>query len=168
MFHARPRAALTLEEQLANLAMLIADRLLGVDGDEVEDERQRLVFPDDPCDEALIALDRIVDVGHVLAGFVEIRHARRRDPFARRDRRHREVEDEVGPQQRLIQLQHPIEIETARDVAREAGEQKPVGNDELPVPERRQDDLLDAMAEIGARAAARILRGSARGPLCGS
>jgi len=50
----------------------------------------------------------------------------------------------------LVQLQHPIQIETAGDVSRQTGEEKPVGNHQLPVPERRQDDLLDAMAEIGA------------------
>ena len=64
--------------------MLLADRLLGVDGDEVEDQRERLVLADHARDEPLVALDRVVDVGDVLAGFVEVRHARRRDALARR------------------------------------------------------------------------------------
>src|SRR6185295_8290321 len=42
----RPRALLACQKQLADLAVLIADRLFGVDGDEVEDQRQRLVLPD--------------------------------------------------------------------------------------------------------------------------
>ena len=59
----RPRPPLAFEEQLADLAVLIADRLLGVDGDEVEDERQRVVFADHAGDEMLVALDRIARRG---------------------------------------------------------------------------------------------------------
>ena len=33
---------------------------------------------------------------------------------------------------------------------RQAGEQEAVGDHQLALPQRRQDDLLDAMAEIGA------------------
>ena len=130
--------------------MLLADRLLGVDGDEVEDQRERLVLTDDTCDEALIALDRIVDVGDVLTRLVEVRHARGGDALPRRHRRHGEIKHEVGPQQRLVQPEHPVEVESPRDVAGEAGEEEAIGDDQLPLPERREDDLLDPMTEIGA------------------
>ena len=52
--------------------MLLGDRLLGIDRDEVEDQRERLVLADDARDEPLVAFDRVVDVGDVLAGFVKL------------------------------------------------------------------------------------------------
>jgi hypothetical protein len=62
------------------------DWSLGVDGDEVEDERQRFVFADHTGDEAVIALDGIVDIGDVLPRLIEIRRAYRRHAHARRGR----------------------------------------------------------------------------------
>ena len=71
-----PRTLFALAEQPADLVMLLVDRLLGVDGDEAEDQRQRLVFANDPRDEPLVARRRILDVGDVLTGLVEVRRAR--------------------------------------------------------------------------------------------
>src|SRR5688572_13322536 len=88
-----PCALLTLSKQPANRQVLITNRLFGVYCDEVENQRQRLVFPDHARDELLVAFDRILDSGDVLAGFIEIRGTRRRDPLSRRGRRYRKVED---------------------------------------------------------------------------
>lgn len=48
--------------------MLLADRLLGVDGDEVEDQRQRFVLADHAGDEPLITFGGVRHLGHVLSG----------------------------------------------------------------------------------------------------
>src|SRR5262245_55878488 len=108
--------------------MLLGNRSLGVHGDEVEDEGERLVRANDTRDEPVIALDRVLHRGDVLTRLVEAGSARRGHPLARCPGRYREVEDEVGPEQRLIELQYPIEIEAAGDVARQAGEEKSIGD----------------------------------------
>ena len=67
----------------------------------------------------------------------------------RRACRHGEIEDEVWPDQRFVELEDLIEIQPARDVAGKAGEEEPVGDDQLALPQRGQDDALDAVSEIG-------------------
>ncbi len=99
-------------------------------------------------DETAIARERIVDAGDVLPRLVEAHLAGGRDPATRDLRRHREVEDEIRPQQRRVALEEPIELEAARGVARERGEQVAIGEHRLASPERRQDLGLDAVAEI--------------------
>ena len=59
--------------------------------EEVEDQCERFVLTNHPRDESLVALDRIVDRGDVLARLVEARHPRRGDAFARGDGRDRRV-----------------------------------------------------------------------------
>ena len=56
-----------------------------------------------------------------------LRQPCRGNALAGRHRRHGEIEDEVGPQERLIQFEHPIEVEAARHIAGKAGEKEPVG-----------------------------------------
>ncbi len=116
---------------------------------KVEDERERLVLADHPPDEPPEALDGILDLGDVLTGLVVRGWPRGGDPQAGRGRRDGEVEHDVRPEQRLVQLQHPVEIQPSRHVTGQTREQKAVGNDELSSPERREDLLLDSMAEIG-------------------
>src|SRR6516225_6008901 len=144
----RPWSLRPLREERADLPVLIADRLLGIHANEPKDERQRFVFANDARDEALIALDGVIQLGHVLAGFVEARCARRGYASFGGSGRHGKVKHEIGPEQRLIELQDPVEVEPASDVPRERGEQKTVGNDQLARPERRQNDMVHAMAEI--------------------
>src|SRR6185369_12747585 len=99
-------------------------------------------------DETLVARRRLVDVGDVLSSFVERGCARRGDAVARGARRYRKVEDEVRPEQRLVELEHLVEIEPARHITGQPGEQEPVGDDELAVPQRRKHDILDPVSEI--------------------
>src|SRR4030095_15392618 len=63
-----PGTLFAVVEQPADLLVLIVYRPLRVDGDETENERERLVFADDPRDEPLVARRGLVDVGHILAG----------------------------------------------------------------------------------------------------
>src|ERR1051326_4794029 len=93
----RPRPFARLLEQLSNEQVLIVNRRLGVDGNELEDDRQRIVLLNDTTDELPVTLERIFDVRHILARFVVLRRARGGDAFAAGFRRHREVENNVRP-----------------------------------------------------------------------
>ena len=111
-----------------------------------------------------IAGERILDAGHVLAGFVEMRRARRGDAAPGILRRHREVDHQVGPQQRRVGVQQPVEIEAARGVAGQRGEQIAIGEHGLAGPQRRQDRGFDAVPEIH-RVKQRIFFGRQRADL---
>src|SRR5581483_9210146 len=80
----RPRTRLPAAKELAQLVMLIADRLLGVDRDHVEHDRERLVLFDDALDEPVVALDRVLERGDVTAGLVKVWGARRGHAATRR------------------------------------------------------------------------------------
>ena len=121
---------------------------------------------DHAVDETAIARERIVDAGDVLPRLVEAHLAGGRDPATRDLGRHREVEDEIRPQQRRIAPEEPIELEAPGGVARERGEEVAIGEHRLASPERRQDLGLDAVAEID-RVEQRVFDRRRRGSSCG-
>src|SRR5688572_15309094 len=55
----RPRTLTRLLKELANLDMLIVDRRLGIDRDELENDGKRFVFLDHSTDELVVAFKRI-------------------------------------------------------------------------------------------------------------
>src|SRR5207247_4605901 len=87
----RPRTLLAFAKQLANALVLIPDRLLRIDGDEIENERQGFVLANDALDEAVVALDWVVEVGDVSSRLVKIRGAHGSHPPAGGVRRDRKV-----------------------------------------------------------------------------
>src|SRR5205823_14969589 len=66
----RPRPLARFLEQSPDQEVLIVIWGLGIDRDELEDDRQRFVFLDDAADELLVTLEWIFDVRHILPGFV--------------------------------------------------------------------------------------------------
>ena len=72
----------------ADRVMLFANRLLGVNGDEVEDDRQRFVLANHPRDEPFVADRWIIDLRDVLPGLVIVGGPIGRHTFARRIGRH--------------------------------------------------------------------------------
>src|SRR5215472_793593 len=77
----RPRPFTQFFKQVANLNVLIVDRLLGIDLYKLENHRQRFVLLDDPADETLITLMRVRNVRDVLSRFVVFRCARGSNSF---------------------------------------------------------------------------------------
>ena len=71
---------------------------------------------------------------------------------------------QVGPQQRRVGVQQPIELDVARGVARQRREQIAIGEHGLAGPQRRQDLGFDAMAEVD-RVQQRILERGQRANL---
>jgi hypothetical protein len=98
-------------------------------------------------------------VRDVLPGVVELRRPLRRHPAGGRVQRHGEIEDHVGPEQRRVCVEHPVEVETPGRVARQAGEEISIGHHRRAAPQRGQDLLLEPIAEIGSLQQAELLRG---------
>jgi hypothetical protein len=48
-----------------------------------------------------------------------------------------EIENQVGIEERGVELEQPIDLHSAGGVAGERGEKVPVGDDGFPVPQRR-------------------------------
>src|SRR5690349_16755023 len=75
----RPRAFARFLKQFPDEQVLIVDRRFGVDSDELEDDRERLIFLNHAADELPVTLERIFDVRDILTGLVILGSACGRD-----------------------------------------------------------------------------------------
>ncbi len=145
----RPGAADRRLHQTPHLLVLAVHRLRRIHLHELEDEGEVLVIGDHPIDELPIARQRVVEPGDILPGLVEAGRARGRDPAARVLRAEREVDDEIRPDERGVELQQPVEVEPASGVPRQRREEVPIGDHRLARPERRQDGRLEPVTKVG-------------------
>jgi len=149
----RQRACLPIAEQLcdarAYLYLLLLDPAVRVDRYQPLALQHRLVLLDYPALKDPIALVRVVREVHVHPRLVvlELRPPCE-DPGDRDVHGDPEVERNVGLGGVAVYLPDPGRVAAADDVPRVGGEDVPVGQDEIPGLEERQDVPLVPVGEV--------------------
>ena len=74
------------------------------------------------------------------------------------------IQHQVWPDEGLIELQHPVQVEASGHVACQSGVQEPIGDDQMAFPQRGQDLLLHAVPEVGGVQERKLLGAETRIP----